>query len=224
LSSRRLYDEIDARDRDRIKAGDIVVDKYLLPRALDRRLGISLIIPVSVVDPRIRDLTRRLESLEPAQYYQPFEDFHVTIFDFIKGSEGYHRDPNLEKKFASIADAVLSVEDTFKIELKGIAFSREAGLIKGYDSGKLVEIREALRSSLAGEGLANDERYRSESSHMTFCRFRGALRDPEMLLDFVDEFADADLGSLEAESLDLLEHDWYNSSKSRRIIKSFRLR
>jgi 2'-5' RNA ligase len=102
-------------------------------------------------------------------------------------------------------------------------FNREAGIIKGYDQNKLIEIRNLLRTELCRYKIQNDERYKSESAHITFCRFKYPVNEPNALFSLIRYFQYYELGTIKVKRIDLVEHNWYNSENSRRLIKSFYL-
>ncbi|MBN1700010.1 MAG: hypothetical protein JW881_21045 [Spirochaetales bacterium] len=70
-------------------------------------------------------------------------------------------------------------------------------------------------------GIENDERYRSESAHATFCRFTSPLRDPAGLLRYIEKHRSYALGTETVAVIELVEHDWYNRSSAKRIIKQY---
>jgi hypothetical protein len=72
-------------------------------------------------------------------------------------------------------------------------------------------------------GLRNDERYESRSAHVTFCRFASPLQDPEGLVSLIDACRDLSLCAEEVANMELVEHDWYNSKATKRVIARFAL-
>jgi len=194
------------------------VDAFLASERPDPRLGLSLVVPIEGIEEGYRALVRRISRIEPGQYYYPPSDLHATVFDFLQARAGYSSEAALESAFLDIALEALASERSFAIELRGIVFSSSAGMIKGYDGGALTRIRERIRSLMRLRGLANDERYASESAHVTFTRFRGSLADPAALCAAIGELRESELGEAAATRLELVEHDWYNSAGTRRII------
>ena len=227
MSSPELYDEIHAASSARIQSGQTEIDLLLSSRGADTRRGISLVIPVQ----GIAETYQRLVELEPEQYYYPLKDLHVTVFDFIQARTHYERNEKLEKAFLSISQEVTQAVEAFEIELKGIVFSPAAGMIKGYDSNRLVSLRDHIRRLMGVQGLPNDERYASESAHITFMRFREKLVHPTSFMRFreklvhptsfveaVAKHSEMEIGEEQVSRLELVEHDWYNSCGTKRII------
>jgi hypothetical protein len=89
----------------------------------------------------------------------------------------------LENLFLDISRNAVTSFEIFKIQMKGVVFSRGAGIIKGYDDNKLVSIRRNIRELLIAHHIKNDERYESESAHITFTRFRSNIKNPMMFCE-----------------------------------------
>lgn len=225
MSSRKLYDRIYASSIGKLEASDIAVDDHLVGDGKpDRRMGVSLIIGVRSIATRYKGLLASMRRIEPDQYYYPVEDLHITVFDFIRGRESYRRDEESERLFMAISQKAAKRLAPFDIELEGIVCSAEAGLVQGYDGDALIELREAIRGLMEAEGLMNEERYRSESAHMTFMRFRKELARPDALCAFVGENRELRIGRERVAALELVEHDWYNRKAMRRAIGSVALK
>ena len=162
-------------------------------------------------------------NVESDQYYYPFEDLHITIFDFIQGTVNYQRNDVLESLFLDISQNAADSLESFKIQMKGIVFSKGAGIIKGYDNNKLVLIRKKIRELLITHQIKNDERYESESVHVTFTRFRSNIKNPIIFCEIIKKNMEVELGEEQITNLELVEHDWYNSFHTKRIIGKIQL-
>jgi 2'-5' RNA ligase len=223
LSSKTLYDGIYAKNIERLELGDILIDEGLAGDGRDFRLGISLIIPIRSLSNAYGDLVASLNRIDPAQYCYPYDDLHITVFDLIKVGNTYKRNEELENSFLTIArEAVKSIRP-FKIRLEGIVFSREAGLIQGYDDNALIEIRKQIRKLLINNGIKNEERYESESAHITFVRFENRLSRPKEYGEFIGRNRRTKMGMESVAELELVEHDWYNRKATKRIIGKIEL-
>jgi hypothetical protein len=222
MSSRGLYDKIHTESISRISSNDVQVDEYLSPRTKDNRMGISLIIPITDIERNYRRLISELTSIEPGLFLYPFPDLHITIFDFLRGSGLYRRDQEIENRFSKICSKIQQCPP-IEVVLCGIVFSPAAGLIQGFDNNRLIEIRELIRASMIEEGMKNDERYRSESAHITFARFRNRLENPGALCSFIEKNRDREFGEITLSRFELVEHDWYNRESQKRIIKEISL-
>lgn len=221
MSSRSLYDSIYDKSIPDIGSGNVGIDRQLSGAMQDGRMGVSLILPIRSIAQPYGELVSSLSGIEPGQYYYPARDLHVTIFDFIQGTETYVRDPEREKSFALISREALKGLQAFPIAFKGIVFSNAAGLIQGYDDNILIGIRSRIRLLLEESGIRNDERYESESAHITFTRFVDRLSNAKGLRGFIDDNRDTDLGLETIREIELVEHDWYNHESTKRIIERF---
>ncbi|MDP4174192.1 MAG: hypothetical protein Q8933_09510 [Bacteroidota bacterium] len=206
-----------------LESGNIDIDKVLTSGKPDLRRGISLIIPIKQIFTSYEHLVNVFSNVDPNQYYYNFDDLHITIFDFIHAKNEYQRNSSLEDAFLEISKRAVDKIRAFNIELKGVVFSRSAGLIKGFDNNVLVLIRKNIRELMNSYSLTNDERYESESSHATFVRFRKALQNPTKFNETIENNKDTELGIEEITNFELVEHDWYNSSQTKRIIQRIRL-
>ncbi|MDA8426096.1 MAG: hypothetical protein M0Z80_08145 [Treponema sp.] len=218
MSSRRLYDRIHAENIGKIASGEISVDDYLGGSIPDSRLGLSLIIPIRSFAGAYDTLVNSLRRIEPGQYCYPPCDLHVTVFDFIRGSATYRRDPALELTFLELARGAARTLEPFVIRFAGIVFSDAAGLIQGYDEGVLAGLRRTIRELMEGAGHANDERYRSDSAHVSFARFMSPLASPGELRAFIEENRETAMGTASVDALELVEHDWYDRRATRRLV------
>ncbi len=218
MSSRTLYDSIYNNNIAKIESGDIAVDDYLVGNRIDSRRGISLIIPILPLPDTYSQVVSSLQKIDPAQYYYPISDLHVTIFDFIQARENFTWNEELEKTFTAASMEALHTIEEFPLTFEGIVFSNAAGIIQGYDNDILVGIREKIREFLKKNGIRNDERYASESAHITFARFADRLSKPEKLCTFIDENRETKIGRVKVTEIELVEHDWYNRVSTKRII------
>jgi len=221
LSTRSLYDAIYDKSILDIGSGDVGIDGCLAGAVPDARMGVSLIIPIRSISRSYGDLVSSVRDIEPGHYYYPARDLHVTIFDFIHGTETYARDPGLERAFAEISRESLKGVRAFPSAFKGIVFSKAAGLIQGYDEGVLIGLRSRIRLALCANGIRNDERYESESAHITFMRFTDRLSRGKELCALIDGNRETDIGVETIREIELVEHDWYNHESTKRIIECF---
>ena len=189
-----------------IESGRIKVDRYLIGNKPDSRMGISLIIPIRSIANSYERLVSSLKKVEPEQYYYPTHDLHITIFDYIQGTEKYIRNPELEKVFIKISRESLKSFHRFPITFEGIVFSNAAGIIQGYDDNVLIKIREKIRILLKENGIRNDERYESESAHITFMRFMNQFLRAEKLCGFINQNREMKIGIQKVEEIELVEH------------------
>jgi 2'-5' RNA ligase len=223
VSSTELYESIRERDLACLRSGAVELDRVLAAGLPDSRRGISLVMPASRIAPGYEGLVARFAAVDPAQYYYPRSDLHITIFDFTQAREGCVADPGLEASFREISRAALASFAGFAVELRGVVFNRAAGIVKGFDRDRLLGLRQRIRKELVARGIRNDERYESGSAHITFARFRQPPADPAALCEAAEAAREIELGHVDAGEVELVEHDWYNSPASRRLLERFRL-
>ena len=215
-----LYNRIYHANEKALRSGDVLIDELLAHGAKDKRLGLSLIIPVRKIQRNYEKLVRQFKEHEPLYYY-PFSDLHITLFDYVQASEHYRRNRDTETKCIEITEKALKSIPEFNIEFNGVVFSREAGMLQGCDHNRLLQIRKRIREVMKEIGLKNNERYESESAHITFCRFREKLKNPEKFLHLIDENRKYEIGKERVNRIELVEHDWYNKESKKRILRCF---
>ena len=99
-------------------------------------------------------------------------------------------------------------------------------LIQGFfEKDVLNQIRDGLRHQLRSMGLGDglDGRYRLETAHLTAVRFRAPLRQGAALAAALEEARDLPLGRTRVATLRLVEHDWYMTQRTRKVIKTYSL-
>jgi len=217
-----LYNKIHQDNIAKISSGEIQIDDILNNRQPDQRIGVGLIISVANIKDNYCQLVSQLKTMEPNQYYYPFTDLHITVFEYLVGDTGYQPNPTLEKILIELSAQVLNIK-AFEINYSGICFSNGAGLIQGFDRGKLITLRNRIRPLLKKYHIPNQERYQSKSAHATFCRFTNNLTNPSEFSKLISQSRHYQFGSQKVTQIQLVEHDWYNSSRSKRIITSFNL-
>lgn len=223
MSSEALYQSIYEKFIGILTRGDMRVDDALAHREEDGRLGISLIIPMQQLGDRYADFAKIAARVEPDLYLYPLEDLHITVFDFMQGSGTYRRDRSNEILFTEIADNAAKTIEPFTIEFRGVVFTDEAGILPGFDNDRLVGIRQKIREMLKQRGVRNDERYESQSAHITFCRFQNRLKNSAEFVRFLHNYRQFEFGTETITHLELVEHDWYNLKRKKRIIQDIRL-
>jgi 2'-5' RNA ligase len=221
MSSVLLYNAIKAQNASYLENGNICIDDHLNDIPNDKRLGISLLIPINAIHKTYAAMAHEFSLIDPYQYYYPLNDIHITIFDFLKGSSNYHPDVYLEKIFAGMCGNLCNKIAPFIINFDGIVFCKDSLLIKGYDDGALVSIRSMIREEMSTNGIPLDERYNSESAHLTFCRFKSQLSHREQFARAVKKYSEYSLGEQRVDTIELVEHDWYNLVEKKRVIKTF---
>jgi 2'-5' RNA ligase len=223
MDKETFYNSIDDKYIRNIRSGEIVIDSNLRNTIDDKRLGISLQISINSFEDKYHKILKLFKSTLPNQYYYPYCDLHTTIFDFNKAKAEYKRKADVENCIIDLVQGILKSIKVFPIMYKGFSFSSEAGIIRGYDFDILINIRKKIREAMIEYKLENDERYESQSAHITFMRFIEPIANPNKTVNMIDKLKNYSFGEMQVDSIDLVEHDWYNLEAKKRIIKHFRL-
>ena len=223
MSSKQLYDSIFQEHIKDIENNRIITDEYLKKETIDNRRGISLIIPISFDNTIYNDLVKEYCDIEPNQYYYPDTDLHITIFTFLSARDSYINNEEVNRHFKCISETVLQSIRTFNILLNGITFSKEAGFINGYDNNVLIIIRDSIRKEMKNKVLKIDERYKSETAHITFTRFVNPLLDNYRLVNKIKDDKYRSIDEIVIRKIELVEHDWYNKLLHRKVLETFEI-
>jgi hypothetical protein len=224
MSSKLLYDKIFNNHINHIKNGNIETDCFLSSQTEDNRRGISLVIPIPFNSIKYSSLINMFRDIESDQYYYPLSDLHITIFTFLSARDTYKCNKELENEFIHITKTVLDNLSKLSISFAGITFSKEAGFINGYDNDVLISIRDDIRKEMDKQRLRIDERYKSETAHVTFMRFKNRINDINRFYNKIIEIKDIKVEELELRKIELVEHDWYNTESNKRIISTFNIK
>ena len=74
-----------------VREGRVALDAWALRKDDDARRGITLLArPGPAVAARLASLLDELRALEPAQYYQPRADLHLTVLALFSATPDYH--------------------------------------------------------------------------------------------------------------------------------------
>ena len=221
MSSKILYDKIYNSYIDSIKIGKIETDKFLSSKNEDKRRGISLIIPVPFNKIIYSSFVDAFRSIETEQYYYPLSDLHITIFTFLSARDTYKINAKLENEFVQITEKALNNINQLLISFSGLTFSKKAGFINGYDNNALILIRDCIRTEMNKKGLNIDERYKSETAHVTFMRFKNEISNIDDFYNTIANKRNEIIEDINLSKIELVEHDWYNTESNKRIISTF---
>lgn len=170
-----------------VRAGRIAVDPRAADKASDERRGVNVIAhPAPAVADALAAFAAELGAVEPAQYYQPRGDLHMTVLSVFTGTPDYR--PHLVHVDAyreAVAEAVAGV-GPFAVDACGVTLTTGAVLVQGFPrDGTLERLRDRLRGALTARGFAGelDRRYRLVTAHSTLVRFTTPLRDPARFVD-----------------------------------------
>ena len=122
-----LYDHIFAEGKEELARGG-VVDSFLVNPQTDTRMGVSLVIrvPDELQNPLCEELGE-LREMEPALYYYPQLNYHVTLLDLLRGRPGLTCPPDLAKKYFDCVKAAVADIEPFSISLEGLTAFQALG-------------------------------------------------------------------------------------------------
>ncbi|MEL6656117.1 MAG: hypothetical protein AAFP77_29935 [Bacteroidota bacterium] len=104
--------------------------------------------------------------------------------------------------------------------------TRSAIMAQGlFRAGTLDHIRDRLRAAFRVSGLHHtiDQRYVLETAHATLIRFTQPLAEIRYLLAKLSQLRRVELGTFEAEKIELVTNDWYQRKKNTRLLQSYPL-
>lgn len=210
------YDTLYNESIGQISAGHYEIDPMLVAET-DQRYGISLLIrPPLAVKNKIQEFLKELQQIEPAQYYYPNSDIHITVISIISCYDGLQlSDLNIPEYIARIEKALLKSKP-FTLHCKGITASPSCIMIQGFmEDNHLNELRDNLRNVFKNSTLEQsmDERYLIKTAHSTVFRFSEPLHKKEEFLKLIEQYRNHDFGSFTVNTLELSYNDWYHREK-----------
>lgn len=210
-----------------ISSGKYVIDSELKNES-DSRFGITLLIrPSDDVKANIQEFIGQLEKVEPAQYFYPESDIHITVLSIISCSKDFTLNQIAPNKYIEIICRSLVDVEKIKIHFKGITASPSALMIQGFPTDDtLNNLRNRLRENFKNSELQQsmDSRYEIFAAHATVMRFQEKLHDPKRLLKVVEKFRDFDFGEFDVKNIELVYNDWYQRKAATRVLGDFGLR
>lgn len=221
------YDQLYKKSTAEILAGNYTIDLDINNES-DSRFGITLLIrPSEEIKANISVFLKKLQEIDPAQYYYPDSDIHITVMSIISCSVGFSLDQISPNDYIeTICKSMVDV-DRIRIQFRGVTASSSAIMIQGFPTDEtLNDFRNKLRENFKNSPLQQsiDSRYTISTAHSTVMRFQEKLEDPEKLLQITQKFRDYDFGELTVKKLELVYNDWYQRKRNTKILGEFGLR
>ena len=221
------YDALWAAAAPEVRVGRIAVDPRAADKASDERRGVTLIArPAPGVADALAAFADELRAIEPAQYYQPRADLHITVLSVFTGTPDYRAHlAHVDAYREAVAEAVDGV-GPFAVDTCGITLTAGAVLVQGFPrDGTLERIREQLRAALTARGFGGglDRRYRLVTAHSTLVRFTTPLDDPERFVDWLAAARGREFGTSMVGRLELVLSDWYHSAERSETLAAYAL-
>lgn len=199
----------------------------LLTAQEDNRYGVTLLARPSVqVKQQIQHHLAELVQLEPAQYYYPASDLHLTILSLISCYSGFTLSQIDTAAYVELVEEVIADTAPFRLHFQGITASPSCVLVQGFfDGQELTQLRAKLRTAFGQSTLQHsiDQRYAIQTAHMTVLRFTQQPANPELFLQKIKALTSVDFGSCLIDELELVGNDWYQRQQKTLLINSLKL-
>lgn len=209
------------------REGNFEID-HSIDSSTDRRLGITLLArPDQAVIEELQQLLSRLKAIDPAQYYYPSADMHLTVLSIISCYQDFDLamiDMNAYKML--VANAVQNCK-SFGVTFKGITASPSCIMIQGFpQDDTLLRLRDMLRTQFKASGLQHsiDKRYTIQTAHSTVVRFRTQLKNQKEYLHTLEAYKEHFFGPFIVDELELVCNDWYQRKEKVKILERFALK
>jgi len=208
----QVYNQLYHHAVTEIQSGREEVDVRM--NRLPDKMGIILRIrPSADVLKKIGMFLEQLRRVEPAQYYYPDSDIHITVVSVILPREGFQPDLIHSNDYCQLIRQCLAEFRPFEFQLKGITASPGAVMIQGFETGmSLTAIRDSLYNGFNRSSLPHSiEGSRSlQLAHSTVVRFREELTQRDAFLRLLEQYREHDFGHFQVDNFELVYNDWYH--------------
>lgn len=224
-----IYKQMWQRFTDAMVQDTYQCDPYLSGQT-DTRRGMTALAYIAKNSPelaqRIDEFLEHLRQYEPAQYYYPQHDLHVTLLSVISCVPGLCLQEINSEPYKQVFHQALDELGPIQIQFNGVTASPDGIVIQGYPVGdQLSVLRQRLRECIQSSGLRNstDARYKLVTAHSTVMRFRQPLRDPRCLQAVCEQYRDFEFGTMNLTQCELVFNDWYQSRSETHSLTRHRL-
>ncbi|GAB3651464.1 hypothetical protein GCM10028791_20290 [Echinicola sediminis] len=187
----------------------------------DSRRGLTLLArPDQETQNRMLSFLDRLKIVEPAQYYYPINDLHITVMSLISCYPGFDLEQINTSSYVDTVNKSLKGITAFQISFNGVTLSPAGVLFKGFpEDQSLHQLRNQLREEFKKTDLQQslDKRYKLETAHTTAMRFAAPLQQKEQFIHIINKHLNTPFGKITIQHLELVYNDWYQRTD---IVKS----
>lgn len=155
-----------------------------------------------------------LKGVEPAQYYYPLNELHLTILSIISCVSGFKLSDINKEAYVNTFQETLKDFEPFNIYFQGITVSPSCVLIQGFPDGKQLEhFRNLLRTNFKQANLETtiDSRYKISTAHVTAVRCVKPFKNSNNFIKVLSKYRDHNFGTLEIKSLEFVFNNWYQN-------------
>jgi 2'-5' RNA ligase len=199
----------------------------LLDAPHDTRRGLTLLArPPAAITAAMEAVLADFRRVEPAQYYYPASDIHLTILSIISCYPCFTLATIDPTAYRAAGRTLARASRPFSIRYAGLTASAGGIMVQGFPQGVgLQQLRDATRILFQESGLKQsiDQRYRLQTAHSTVIRFRAPLADPAGLLALLKKYERHAFGSFEVTSLELVYNDWYQRAANTTLLEKYAL-
>ncbi|WP_266204830.1 2'-5' RNA ligase family protein [Pontibacter kalidii] len=221
------YDTLYKASIEKISSGQYQLDP-LLDSPNDNRFGITLLLrPDEQTKQHIQAFLGELKAVDPAQYYYPASDIHITVMSIISCYSGFALGQISVPAYVELIRESIPTRREINISFKGITASPSCAMVQGFMlDATLNELRENLRVNFKHSGLEQsiDKRYTIQTAHATVVRFRKEITHLGAFLQVLEKYRNHDFGTFRAQALELVYNDWYQREKHVQVLHRFELR
>ncbi|WP_161888035.1 2'-5' RNA ligase family protein [Pontibacter russatus] len=226
MNLEKHYDELWENALQKFQASAFEPDPFL-NSAEDDRFGLTLLFrPDAAVKESIGAFLQELRQVEPAQYYYPASDLHVTVMSVISCHAGFRLADIDKAAYKNVLQECLAEVKTFRVNFRGITASPSCVMVQGFPaSGQLNDLRDKLRESFRKTSLQQtmDSRYILRTAHITAVRFKEPLQNPAVFLEKLQDFRNRSFGGTVVGKVELVYNDWYQRQALVQRVDAFRL-
>ena len=191
----------------------------------DTRRGLTLLTrPPATITAAIQEMLAEFQAIDPAQYYYPTPDIHLTLLSIISCYPGFTLAAVDPARYQAALQAILADCRPFTITYAGLTASPGGIMVQGFpqDAG-LQHLRTATRKFFQNTDLPQsiDHRYVLQTAHSTVIRFRKPLASPARLLATFRQYQQHFFGSFEVNTAELVFNDWYQRAANTRLLARY---
>ena len=193
----------------------------------DNRFGLTLLVrPDSAVSENIQRFLTELKAIDPAPYYYPNSDLHITVLSIISCYAGFEVNKTKVQSYIDMIKAALSKCPSFPITFSGVCISPSTVLLQGfYEAGTLNTLRDAIRNAFQQTDLEQsiDKRYRLSTAHSTVVRFSAPVVRKKEFLDILHQYRAHNFGTIKIKAVEFVHNDWYQRAEKTSLLAKFPL-
>jgi 2'-5' RNA ligase len=191
----------------------------------DDRRGITLLArPPAAIMAAIEAMLIDFRRVDPAQYYYPASDIHLTILSIISCYSGFTLSTIEPKAYQAAVQLILQGCRPFMLTYEGITASPSGIMVQGFPQDDGLEIlRASTREAFQSSGLQQsiDQRYSLQTAHSTIIRFRKPLADPALLLATIAKYKEDFIGTFAVTAVELVYNDWYQRARNTVLLQKY---